>query len=223
MPMKNVLLSLTLLTAPLMPTSAHAAATDDTAAADELFVKADYEGALAAYRTAYKQNPDPELFIKMGRCLAQLGQNDVALASYERYLAEAPQGARRETVMQLIAQLKNASATQELSLDDLNGTTDAPAAETPAGEPFPEEATEAGTPPGEDATATPPANPENLPPPEVTEPQAPVVAEGPDPVVWVAVGAAAVAVLTGGAVAAAFALQPPAPIPTGDLGTYDLR
>lgn len=216
--MKNVALSLALLSMPLVPTAAHAATADEAAQsvadADALFVKGDYEAALTAYRAAYKLNADPELFIKMGRCFQELGQNDTALSSYERYLNEAPEGARRGTVEALIARLKG-SEGMELSLDDA-GTDD-----KPAGEPFPEEGTlpaEAAPPP-----SPPPAPPPStLPPPELPpgEAREPIVV---DPMVWVAVGAAALVVVSGGAVAAVIAMQPPAPSPEGDLGTFDLR
>jgi tetratricopeptide (TPR) repeat protein len=227
--MKKAILSLALVSivsTPLVPVPARAATeaevTQSIADADALFVKGEYDAALTAYRAAYKLKTDPELFIKMGRCFQELGQNDLAVSSYERYLTDAPDGARRGTVEALIAKLKPADGL-ELSLD---GGDEKPAGEpfpeetAPAGEPFPEE----GTPPAEPAP-TPPApapTPQALPPPEVPPADAAVVAPV-DPMVWVAVGAAALAVVTGGAVAAAIALQPPAPAPDGELGTFDLR
>jgi tetratricopeptide (TPR) repeat protein len=180
--------------------------------ADALFVKGDYDAALTAYRAAYKLSADPELFIKMGRCFQELGQNDLAVSSYERYLTDAPNGARRAAVEELIAKLKPAEG-MELSLD---GSDD-----KPAGEPFPEE----GAAPADATAPKPPpttTTSEKLPPPEVPLSEAPVVAPI-DPMVWVAVGAAALAVVTGGTVAAVIAMQPPAPAPEGDLGTFDLR
>jgi hypothetical protein len=215
--MKNVALSLVLLSTPLVPTVAHAQTgaevAQSVADADALFVKGDYDGALTAYRAAYKVKADPELFIKMGRCFQELGQNDTALSSYERYLTDAPTGARRASVEALIAKLKGTEG-MELSLDG-DGTD-----EKPAGEPFPEE----GAAPAEPATPPPPPPPapSTLPPPEMppADVPAPIVV---DPMVWVAVGAAALVVVSGGAVAAAIAMQPPAPSPEGDLGTFDLR
>lgn len=227
--MKNLALSLALLSTPLVPTAAHAQSDAEVAQsiadADALFVKGDYDAALTAYRAAYKLKTDPELFIKMGRCFQELGQNDTAVSSYERYLTDAPDGARRAAVEELIAKLKGTEG-MELSLDG-DGTDDKPAGEPfpeegkPAGEPFPEE----GTPPADpEAPASPPptAAPSTLPPPEAApgEAPAPIVV---DPMVWVAVGAAALVVVSGGAVAAAIAMQPPAPSPEGDLGTFDLR
>jgi tetratricopeptide (TPR) repeat protein len=214
--MKNVALSLVLLSAPVVPSVARAATSDEiaqsVAAADALFVKGDYEAALTAYRAAYKLSADPELFIKIGRCFQELGQNDTALSSYERYLTDAPAGARRATVEALIGKLRG-SSDLELSLED--------DAEKPAGEPFPEE----GALPAEPAPPpTPPPSPvtSTLPPPELPpgEAREPVVV---DPMVWFAVGAAALVVVGGGAVAAVIAMQPPAPSPEGDLGTFDLR
>jgi hypothetical protein len=234
--MKHVVLSLALLATPLSSSFARAATPAEVAqsiaAADELFVKGDYEAALTAYRAAYKLQADPELFLKMGRCFQEMAQNDLAISSYERYLTDAPDGARRAAVEQIIAGLRGA-APEELSLE--LGVGDDAAAAAPAGEPFPEEAAPAGEPFPEEAApsadearaAEPPASPPPPPPPVMPPPElpeepgtSPVVV---DPTVWMAVGAAALVVVTGGAVAAALALQPPPPAPQGDLGTFDLR
>jgi hypothetical protein len=111
---KHVLLSLPLLLLPVVPGVAQAApkaaAADGAKAGDELFVKGEYEAALTAYRAAYKAKADPELFVRMGRCFQEMGQPELAINALERYLELAPDGARRESVLGLIAQLKEAAA-----------------------------------------------------------------------------------------------------------------
>ena len=42
----------------------------------------------------------------MGRCFQQMGQSDLAIHALERYLTDAPKGARRADVEQLIATLR---------------------------------------------------------------------------------------------------------------------
>ncbi|MBM4280067.1 MAG: hypothetical protein FJ137_04725 [Deltaproteobacteria bacterium] len=229
--MKHVIVSLALLATPLPSMSARAGtpaeAAQSVAAADELFVKGEYDAALTAYRAAYKLQAEPELFLKMGRCFQQRGQNDLAISSYERYLTDAPNGARRAAAEQLISDLKGA-APDEFALELGGGEESPPAGElfpeeaAPAGEPFPEES----TPPADEAKPAPPspAPPATtaMPPPELHDDPAPPPVTV-DPTVLMTVGAVALVVVTGGALAAALALQPPAPPPQGDLGTFDLR
>jgi len=197
--MKHVIVSLALLATPLPSMSARAGtpaeAAQSVAAADELFVKGEYDAALTAYRAAYKLQAEPELFLKMGRCFQQ--------------------------------PLKGA-APDEFALELGGGEESPPAGElfpeeaAPAGEPFPEES----TPPADEAKPAPPspAPPATtaMPPPELHDDPAPPPVTV-DPTVLMTVGAVALVVVTGGALAAALALQPPAPPPQGDLGTFDLR
>lgn len=173
--------------------------------ADALFVEGDYEGALAAYRAAYKNKRDPELFIKMGMCFEKLGQVDLALDAFKRYLSDVPSGGRHDEVQALVAALQTPSPPAE-----------APASEAPVGGGD-------ASPSDVNAGLTGAASG----PPDAVDGAAPDAAadapsEGPGALVWVVAGTAALVLLSGGVVAAVLALQPP-PEPEGALGTYDLR
>jgi tetratricopeptide (TPR) repeat protein len=74
-----------------------------------LFEVSDYRNAIAEFKAAHLQKPDPAFLYNIAECYRRLGENGEALQFYRRFLATAPAGDKaRPTVEQRIAELKPA-------------------------------------------------------------------------------------------------------------------
>ena len=114
--------------------------------ADELFeaqiasahacsVKGDLECALAGYRTAYQQRPNPRILFNIAQLRRKLGRYDEAAASYRSFLAQAEKPGRGAPPKELIAEAKLQLANCERQM--LPSLAGAPASVMPAPAPLP--------------------------------------------------------------------------------------
>ena len=164
---------------------------------EAFYNKGKYAEALKAFQKAYKLEPAPLLYVNIGQCHRQLGNHEAAVAAFERYLSEEPEGEMKAQVEEILAEERRILNPPVPELET-----------TPEPEPTP--------PPAPEPAATPP------PPP----PQAAPAEDGgllASPGLWIAVGGTALVLAAGGAVVAVVASQPPPPPPVGSLGTFDLR
>lgn len=72
-----------------------------------------YENALANFEHAYELSHRPELLYNIGLTAEHLRRDDRAVAAYEQYLAELPNGANRAAVESRLAVLRQAVAERE--------------------------------------------------------------------------------------------------------------
>jgi tetratricopeptide (TPR) repeat protein len=83
----------------LLPGLARAQQTDDELAkqyyklGEELYNRADYEGALKQFQQAYKLSNKPALLYNMARCNESLGQHEKAIELLREYLKSSPENA----------------------------------------------------------------------------------------------------------------------------------
>ncbi len=66
--------------------------------ARDAFAKGDYELALSRFKQAYELSPRPALLFNIGTTLDRLRRDEEALATFEKYLAEAPNAPDRPQV-----------------------------------------------------------------------------------------------------------------------------
>jgi hypothetical protein len=170
----------------------------------------DYEAALHAFRLAYAKEPRPSLYLSIGLCLQKLGEHDLAVRAFERYLDENPLGEELDYVEALLAEARARLAPQE----------DVREAE---GEVEPEETPAASV--AEEVPVT-TAHPALLAAGNRRAKRAATLPSADDPGVlgtWLIIGGTAIVVVTGVTLAAVSASQPPTPVPTGSVGTFDFR
>src|SRR4030095_7304029 len=105
------------------------------AAASRLYDLAEYEGALAEFKEAYRAVGDPACLFNIAQCHRKLGHTQDAITFYKTYLRRAPNAANRAEVEHRITELERAPAAP-------------PPSQPPAGQP----------PPPETAGATPTVN-----------------------------------------------------------------
>jgi len=127
----------------------------------------EFSEALASFKEAYRNYPDPSFLFNIAQCHRQLGQKQDAVRSYRAYLREAPTVANRTEVEQLIASLEQSIREERATMSRPPTGAMAPGSQGPPTETAPAEpppAATAAVPPPEAAPvasvetqATPPA------------------------------------------------------------------
>jgi tetratricopeptide (TPR) repeat protein len=97
----------------LLAGRAHA---EDKAKAREAFESAtrhydltEYREALAAFKEAYRNYPDPSFLFNIGQCHRQLGDKEQAIKFFHNYLSKVPDAPNRDAVRSMIAHLEQLS------------------------------------------------------------------------------------------------------------------
>lgn len=80
------------------------------AAASKLYDLAEYEGALAEFKEAYRAVGDPAFLFNIAQCHRKLGHAQDAITFYKTYLRRAPNSTNRAEVERRIAELERAPA-----------------------------------------------------------------------------------------------------------------
>lgn len=96
---------------------------------EELYNRADYEGALKAFQHSYTYSKRPPLLYNMARCYESMGEHDRAISFYEKYLAFKPENAtvieaRILNLRRLVEKKKRSRETN--TTDTTNSHTQAP-------------------------------------------------------------------------------------------------
>jgi tetratricopeptide (TPR) repeat protein len=90
-----------------------------------LFEVSDYRNAIAEFKAAHVEKPDPAFLYNIAECYRRLGENAEALQFYRRFLATAPPGDKtRPVVEQRIAELKPAGEEPKTTPDGQPGGGD---------------------------------------------------------------------------------------------------
>jgi len=90
------------------------------------FDLSEFEPALADFKEAYRNKPDPAFLYNIAQCHRRLGHTDDAIAFYQSYLRRAPDAKNREEVERRISEL-----------DTIRGAGDASIAGSSSGKPLP--------------------------------------------------------------------------------------
>lgn len=78
--------------------------------AQAAYDRGDFAQARDAFKAAYTIYPDPELLYKLALCYERLGEDAVAIESYQEYLKRAPDDPERPRIEGVIRALKERSA-----------------------------------------------------------------------------------------------------------------
>ena len=70
------------------------------------FDLSEFDEALAEFKEAYRNKPDPVFLYNIGQCHRKLGHTDEAITFYQSYLRRAPEAKNREEVERRIAELQ---------------------------------------------------------------------------------------------------------------------
>jgi len=96
-----------------LATTSAVAQTDDVAAAKASYASgerhydlAEYEPALADFKEAYRNKPDPAFLYNIAQCHRKLGHIDEAIHFYQTYLRRAQDAKNRQDVERRIAELE---------------------------------------------------------------------------------------------------------------------
>jgi len=115
------------------------AQADSTVAAKEKYESgvrhfdlAEYESALADFKEAYRNKPDPVFLYNIGQCHRKLGHTDEAINFYQTYLRRAPDAKNREEVERRIAELQTLHDAAKPSSAPMPGPSAVPAPPTAA-------------------------------------------------------------------------------------------
>jgi len=88
--------------------------SDDAAAAKAHYATgvrhfdlSEFDEALAEFKVAYRNKPDPVFLYNIGQCHRKLGHTDEAINFYQSYLRRAPDAKNREEVERRIAELQS--------------------------------------------------------------------------------------------------------------------
>jgi tetratricopeptide (TPR) repeat protein len=73
---------------------------------EELYNRADYEGALKQFRQSHRYSKKPALLYNMARCYESLGQLTEAIKHYEAFLESSPQAPNAPVIRARIANLQ---------------------------------------------------------------------------------------------------------------------
>jgi tetratricopeptide (TPR) repeat protein len=108
--------------------SSRAFAADDAQAAKahyeagvRHFDLSEYEPALADFKEAYRNKPDPALLYNIAQCHRRLGHTDEAIAFYRSYLRRAPGAKNREEVERRISELGTIRDAENAAISNSNG------------------------------------------------------------------------------------------------------
>jgi len=71
------------------------------------FDLSEYEPALAEFKEAYRNKPDPVFLYNIAQCHRKLGHVDEAITFYQSYLRRAPEAKNRDEVERRIAELQS--------------------------------------------------------------------------------------------------------------------
>jgi len=116
-------------------------AEDDTTAAKahyamglQHFNLAEYDQALAEFKEAYRNKPDPVLLFNIGQCHKKLGHTSDAITFYRNYLREAPDANNRKEVERRIEELEALNEAEAASTTTANTTKARPSPTSQAAE-----------------------------------------------------------------------------------------
>lgn len=204
----------------LAPLLIAAASDDDRRASTALFREAEesyadgfYEIALDQYLGAFNLYAHPGFHARIGACHQALGDHQSAVESFERFLSEIPDAPNREEVEDLLDHSRSMLASGELPLDFLTQPSGQEAMQLEALDLSGGSGLDPGLP-----------NPGLVPVLPDTEEGKPRTAGGPlHENWWFWAAVAGVAVVAGGATAAASRQDPTMVLPSGTLGTIDRR
>ena len=108
-------------------------AEDDAAAAKahyqagvRHFDLSEYEPALADFKEAYRNKPDPVFLYNIAQCHRKLGHTDEAVTFYQSYLRRAPDAKNREEVERRIPDLQTIRDAESASISNSNGGKNRP-------------------------------------------------------------------------------------------------
>jgi tetratricopeptide (TPR) repeat protein len=103
-------------------------AEDDAAAAKahyetgvRHFDLSEYEPALAEFKEAYRNKPDPAFLYNIAQCHRKLGHGDEAVTFYQSYLRRAPDAKNRDEVERRIAELQSPRAVESAPIPNTSG------------------------------------------------------------------------------------------------------
>lgn len=98
------------------------------------FDRGHFEEALDHFQRAYELSARPGLLFNIGHTAERLRRDELALESFERYLAEDPDAEKRDQVERRIELLRQAIADREAAGDDTAGQPPASPPPAPEGE-----------------------------------------------------------------------------------------
>ena len=136
------------------------------------FDLAEFEPALADFKEAYRNKPDPVFLYNIAQCHRKLGHADEAISFYQTYLRKAPDAKNREEVERRISELQAIRNAESASVATSGKPQPVPAAVEPQKQAVVETATQPAPVPSMPAAA-----PMTAPP--VTPVAAPTIATSP--------------------------------------------
>jgi tetratricopeptide (TPR) repeat protein len=147
--MRAVLVAWLLLTtaSPAVADGARDRARKHFAEARRLQEAGDYDMAIAEYQRAHEIAPHPELSFNIGQCHRLKGDKRGAIAAYERYLAEEPDGRAAAEAAAHVAALKEALADEEAARSPEEAPERVPLAAPPGAAAAPSRPAPIGEPP----------------------------------------------------------------------------
>jgi tetratricopeptide (TPR) repeat protein len=85
------------------------------------FDLSEYEPALAEFKEAYRNKPDPVFLYNIAQCHRKLGHVDEAITFYQSYLRRAPEAKNRDEVERRIAELQSLRAVENAPVGNSTG------------------------------------------------------------------------------------------------------
>jgi len=90
------------------------------------FDLSEFDKALAEFKDAYRNKPDPVFLYNIGQCHRKLGHTDEAITFYQSYLRRAPDAKNREEVERRIAELQSLREAETASIAKTSGDSSQP-------------------------------------------------------------------------------------------------
>ena len=85
------------------------------------FDLSEFDEALADFKVAYRNKPDPVFLYNIGQCHRKLGHTEEAINFYQAYLRRAPDAKNREEVERRIAELQSLRGAESAAIAKPNG------------------------------------------------------------------------------------------------------
>lgn len=98
---------------------------------EELYNRADYEGALKQFRQSHRYSKKPALLYNMARCYESMGQLNEAIKHYEAFLESSPQAPNAPVIRARIGNLQKRLEAKPASQPASQPTASRPAAKQP--------------------------------------------------------------------------------------------
>ena len=95
------------------------------------FDLSEFDEALAEFKEAYRNKPDPVFLYNIGQCQRKLGHTDEAITFYQSYLRRAPDAKNREEVERRIAELQALREAESATISKSSGGESRPSPISP--------------------------------------------------------------------------------------------